>query len=68
MSNDKKILKDKYKDKFIKTNNIIITRAGKGNVTVILSKEEYKQKSLELLDDSTTYYYTGSPESKGDPA
>lgn len=39
----------KHKDK------IIITSADKGNKTVIMYKEEYNKKMLELLQDKTTF-------------
>ena len=31
------------------------TRADKGNITVIMKKDEYKTKVFELLDDKKTY-------------
>lgn len=42
---------------FLKSNpDILITKADKGNVTVILDKNDYITKSLELLNDETTYH------------
>ncbi|XP_058819272.1 uncharacterized protein LOC131682082 [Topomyia yanbarensis] len=42
--------------KFLVDNpNLLITRADKGNKTVILTSEEYERKMADLLSDSTTY-------------
>lgn len=42
--------------KFLKNHNdIIITKADKGNTTVVMYKCEYVDKALLLLNDSTTY-------------
>ncbi|XP_062704716.1 uncharacterized protein LOC134287025 isoform X2 [Aedes albopictus] len=42
--------------KFLKENpTILITKADKGNKTVILSAEEYETKMEEMLQDATTY-------------
>ena len=41
---------------FIKSNSDqFFTRADKGNITVIMKKDEYKKKVFELLDDKKTY-------------
>lgn len=34
---------------------LIITRSDKGNVTVIMNKTQYKEKSLEILNDENSY-------------
>lgn len=46
--------------KFVKQheNKIIITTADKGNKTVVLYKNEYKEKMLKLLGDRKTYKIT----------
>ncbi|XP_053699154.1 uncharacterized protein LOC128746132 [Sabethes cyaneus] len=51
------IAKDMAKSKkFLKENpNLIITKADKGNKTVIITAEEYHDKMLELLSDNITY-------------
>lgn len=36
-------------------NNLIVTRADKGNSTVILEKQDYTNKMLNLLEDTATY-------------
>jgi len=42
--------------KFINDNeDLIFTRADKGNTTVILNRSEYKQKMMTLLNDTNTY-------------
>lgn len=42
--------------RFLKDNNdILITRADKGNVTVALTREQYSSKIVSLIDDTTTY-------------
>jgi len=42
--------------KFVKdNNNLIITRADKGNTTVVIDKIDYKQKMLTMLSDTNTY-------------
>ena len=38
-----------------KRNNLVITRADKGNCTVILDKDDYEEKILKLLADDNTY-------------
>ena len=41
---------------FVKNNSdLFFTRADKGNITVIMKKDEYKMKVFELLDDEKTY-------------
>ena len=41
---------------FIKSSSdFFFTRADKGNITVIMKKDEYKKKVFELLDDKITY-------------
>lgn len=41
---------------FLKENeHILITRADKGNVTVVINKAEYENKMYEQLQDTTTY-------------
>lgn len=41
---------------FLKDNpELIVTRSVKGNLTVIMNKGDYIQKSLELLNDDSTY-------------
>lgn len=44
-------------EKFLKEhkNNIVITNADKGNKTVVMYKEDYKNKMNKLLEDKTTY-------------
>lgn len=44
------LIKTIYADKWIVTN-----RAEKGSVTVILDKEECINKSMEILNDTSTY-------------
>lgn len=47
---------EKDTKKFLKDNpNLIITQSDKGNVTVAMLKSSYIEKSLDLLDDITTY-------------
>ena len=42
--------------KFLKENpNLIVTKADKGKVTVLLNKEDYDEKSRTLLEDNRTY-------------
>lgn len=42
--------------KFLKENpNLIITKSDKGNVTVIIPRELYVEKSLEILSDENSY-------------
>ena len=42
--------------RFISENpNILITRTDKGNTTVIMSRDSYKEKMYEILNDQTTY-------------
>ncbi|XP_053691042.1 uncharacterized protein LOC128739573 [Sabethes cyaneus] len=49
--------------KFLAENpNILVTKADKGNKTVIISSSEYQEKMESLLDDETTY-----KKIKGDP-
>jgi hypothetical protein len=38
-----------------KDKDIIVTRADKGNTTVILNRSDYLEKMAEILDDSDTY-------------
>ena len=57
-SNDKQMTKDIIDTfKFIKenSNDIVITKADKGNTTVILNRSEYEEKAIALLNDSTIY-------------
>jgi hypothetical protein len=43
-------------EKFLEDNeNLVITRADKGNATVILEKKEYDRKLHALLEDTSTY-------------
>ncbi|XP_045462556.1 uncharacterized protein LOC123672495 [Harmonia axyridis] len=35
--------------------HIVVLRADKGNVTVVMNRDEYSKKCTELLDDSQTY-------------
>ncbi|XP_060525272.1 uncharacterized protein LOC132701408 [Cylas formicarius] len=42
--------------RFLKANpNLVITKSDKGNVTVAMTKEDYLEKSLILLNDANTY-------------
>ena len=42
--------------RFLKNHlNLIVTKSDKGNVTVIMNKNAYTQKSLELLKDTDPY-------------
>ena len=42
--------------RFISENpDILITRADKGSTTVIMSRDSYKEKMHEILNDQTTY-------------
>ena len=42
--------------RFLRDNpEILITNADKGNVTVVMSRDEYRTKSYELLDDESVY-------------
>ena len=51
--------------KFLQTNkNVIFTRADKGNVTVALNKDEYREKMRFLLDDIETYDRVGKDPTK----
>jgi hypothetical protein len=54
---DKKLISMfKYTTQFLKHNdNIIITRADKGNAVVAMDKEDYFQKMQSLLNDKDTY-------------
>ena len=51
------IQKDATKSRiFLKENqNLLVTKADKGNKTVIISAEEYHDKMMELLNDASTY-------------
>ena len=41
---------------FISENpDILITKAAKGNTTVIMNRENYREKMYEILNDQTTY-------------
>ena len=41
---------------FISENpEILITRADKGNTTVIMNRESYRRKMYEILNDQSTY-------------
>lgn len=43
-------------DKFLKLNkNIIITKSDKGGTTVVMFKDDYHNKMIDLLNDTTTY-------------
>ena len=54
---DKSIEKGiKLKREFLKNNKeLLVTKADKGNITVILNKQNYLDKMQNLLDDSSTY-------------
>lgn len=42
--------------KFLKENNdIMVTRADKGNSTVILERQDYNNKTIQMLEDKETY-------------
>ncbi|KAJ8677828.1 hypothetical protein QAD02_013615 [Eretmocerus hayati] len=46
----------KKTSKFLKDNpNLLVTKADKGNSTVIISKDEYKRKMLDMLSDPKYY-------------
>lgn len=40
---------------FIKQEDILVTKADKGNVTVVIKKEDFHKKTSELLSDVSTY-------------
>ena len=41
---------------FLQKNSILfITKADKGNVTVMLNRSDYNEKMLQLLNDNSTY-------------
>lgn len=54
---DKLILRLHYKThKFLRDNpNLIVTTSDKGNTTVIMHKQEYIDKNIEILSDTQTY-------------
>ena len=57
-SSENKIIYEGVKEvkRFISENlNILITRADKGNTTVIMNRESYREKMYEILNDQTTY-------------
>ena len=47
---EKKALKNLRND-----TNIVITKADKGNCTVIIDKDKYEEKIFKLLNDKDTY-------------
>lgn len=56
--NENKFLLDDFKKtkKFLKENdNLVITKADKGNRTIVMEKEEYNSKIMDLLNDDNTY-------------
>lgn len=58
-SNEEKFINKVYKNTkiFLKKHEeeVILTNADKGNITVIMYREEYMEKMKELLEDKTTY-------------
>ena len=57
-SAENKIVKEGVREvkRFISENpEILITKANKGNTTVIMNRENYRKKMYEILNDQTTY-------------
>ena len=54
---DKSIAKNLKETKLFlqKNTELFITKADKGNVTVILNRSDYNEKILQLLNDNSTY-------------
>ena len=52
---ERKALKKKKKKNLRNDTNIVITKADKGNCTVIIDKDKYEEKIFKLLNDKDTY-------------
>lgn len=48
-----------------KHQNLLVTKADKGNVTVVMEKTHYQSKCLDLLNDNTTYEVINKDPTKG---
>lgn len=60
---EQKIFREKLKltENFVKDNaQLLITIADKGNLTVCMDKNAYRQKCLDLLSDEETYVKVGT--------
>ena len=49
------LIKEKKKKNLRDNTNIVITKADKGNCTVIIDKDKYEEKIFKLLNDKDTY-------------